>query len=47
MSPLDHSVARLRMKEADEMVVVEEQDYYYSDSDSNDVDIDRYVFLVC
>lgn len=29
------------------MVVVEEQDYYYSDSDSNDVDIDRYVFLVC
>ena len=27
------------------MVVVEEQDYYYSDSDSDDEDIDRYVFL--
>jgi hypothetical protein len=27
------------------MVVVEEQDYYYSDSDSDDEDVDRYVFL--
>jgi len=27
------------------MVVVEEQDYYYSDSDSDDDDVDRYVFL--
>ncbi|CAD6214124.1 unnamed protein product [Miscanthus lutarioriparius] len=27
------------------MVVVEEQDNYYSDSDSDDEDVDRYVFL--
>lgn len=27
------------------MVVVAEQDYYYSDSDSDDEDVDRYVFL--